>query len=41
MGVPPDMPRAIELFYWQENRTEVIPFPEGIDDGVAIGISSN
>lgn len=37
-GYPPDTPRAIVLFHWQENRTEIIPFPEGIDDGIAIGI---
>jgi Tol biopolymer transport system component len=39
-GFPPDPPRTVELFYWQEDRTEVIPFPEGVEDGVAIGISS-
>ena len=39
-GFPPDTRQTIELFYWQENRTEVIPFPEGIEDGVAIGIWS-
>ncbi len=38
-GHDPDIPYAVVLFYWRENRTETIPFPEGIKAGMAIGIS--
>ncbi len=39
MGNLRNTPRTIEVFHWQENKIEIIPFPEGVDDGVAIGIS--
>lgn len=39
-GFPPDIPLKVELFYWKENRREVIPLPEEIEIGVAVGISS-